>query len=195
MSFKKAKLEFRKITEYKCQVCNLSEWNNKPLTLEVDHTDGNNQNHELSNLRYLCPNCHSQTETWRGRNIKKSKFVSDNELLHAINTTPNIRQALIKVGMVPKGANYKRVSRLINNKPIDISNSQYNTIWINNGQQNKKIHKKLLDDYLSQKWKKGRIINIQPPSQKGKIWVNNGIVNKMVNPTQIPEGFWEGRFQ
>lgn len=52
-----------------CEVCNVSEWLGKPLSLEVDHIDGDRYNHRLNNLRIVCPNCHSQTETYRGRNI------------------------------------------------------------------------------------------------------------------------------
>ncbi|MFA6159158.1 MAG: HNH endonuclease signature motif containing protein [Candidatus Paceibacterota bacterium] len=39
-----------------------------PLTLEIDHIDGNPENNEKENLRLLCPNCHSQTSTYRGKN-------------------------------------------------------------------------------------------------------------------------------
>jgi Homeodomain-like domain-containing protein/HNH endonuclease len=47
-----------------CESCELDpEWNGKPLTLELDHIDGDRLNNELSNLRLLCPNCHAQTET------------------------------------------------------------------------------------------------------------------------------------
>jgi transposase len=47
-----------------CTTCGLGpEWNGKPLTLELDHIDGDRLNNELSNLRLLCPNCHAQTET------------------------------------------------------------------------------------------------------------------------------------
>jgi predicted RNA-binding Zn-ribbon protein involved in translation (DUF1610 family) len=54
--------------EYKCSKCNISEWNNKHLVLHLDHIDGDSSNHIKSNLRFLCPNCHSQTDTWCGRN-------------------------------------------------------------------------------------------------------------------------------
>lgn len=49
----------------KCQGCFLSTWLEKPLVLEVDHIDGNNKNNTIDNLRVLCPNCHSQTPTWK----------------------------------------------------------------------------------------------------------------------------------
>lgn len=54
-----------------CEHCKLSEWNGQPITLEMDHVDGNNRNSTRENLRLLCPNCHSQTPTWRGRKLKK----------------------------------------------------------------------------------------------------------------------------
>jgi 5-methylcytosine-specific restriction endonuclease McrA len=60
-------------TEYKCVICKITKWNEKAISLEVDHIDGNSSNNLLENLRLLCPNCHSQTNTWRGRNTKKAK--------------------------------------------------------------------------------------------------------------------------
>jgi 5-methylcytosine-specific restriction endonuclease McrA len=49
-----------------CEVCGIiDEYNGKPLTLEIHHIDGNKKNNVLENLQILCPNCHSQTETYR----------------------------------------------------------------------------------------------------------------------------------
>lgn len=56
------------ILEYKCLQCGISEWNNITIELHLDHIDGDCHNHMLSNLRLLCPNCHSQTETYCGKN-------------------------------------------------------------------------------------------------------------------------------
>ena len=57
---------------YKCQCCgNEGEWMGKSMTLQLDHINGVNDDNRLENLRFLCPNCHSQTETYTGRNIKK----------------------------------------------------------------------------------------------------------------------------
>ena len=56
---------------YKCQNCGCDgHWQNGMIALEIDHIDGDNTNNEMSNLRYLCPNCHALTDTYRGRNIK-----------------------------------------------------------------------------------------------------------------------------
>lgn len=63
-----------KIFDYKCQECKcLPEHNNKPLVLQLDHTDGNPKNNTKHNLRWLCPNCHSQTHSFAGRNTSGRK--------------------------------------------------------------------------------------------------------------------------
>ena len=96
-----------------CQWCKLTEWLSQPIKLELDHIDGDNTNNEIDNLRMLCPNCHSMTPTWRGLNINTGfQKVSDDDLIDALNTCPNIRQALLKVGLTPKGANYARAKKL-----------------------------------------------------------------------------------
>jgi len=54
--------------EYKCKTCgNLGEWMGKPLSLQLDHINGVNNDNRLENLRFLCANCHSQTETYCGK--------------------------------------------------------------------------------------------------------------------------------
>lgn len=53
---------------YSCEVCGISEWNGKKLSLEVDHIDGVHYNNIIENLRLVCPNCHSQTVTYKARN-------------------------------------------------------------------------------------------------------------------------------
>jgi hypothetical protein len=59
--------------DFKCIECGIgSEWNGKLLTLQLDHIDGDGKNHSLNNLRIICPNCHSQTETFSGRNVKRA---------------------------------------------------------------------------------------------------------------------------
>jgi hypothetical protein len=63
------------LIENKCAICSLDTWNNRKINLELDHIDGNRTNHERNNLRLLCPNCHSQTDTYRSKNthIKTKK--------------------------------------------------------------------------------------------------------------------------
>lgn len=63
----------------KCVECGIGDiWNSKPLTLHVDHIDGCSDNNRVSNLRLLCPNCHTQTDTYCGRNTKDNKQTKRN---------------------------------------------------------------------------------------------------------------------
>lgn len=58
--------------EQKCFVCGLgTEWNKKPLRLQVDHKDGDVHNNERENFRMICPNCHTQTDNWGVRNASE----------------------------------------------------------------------------------------------------------------------------
>jgi 5-methylcytosine-specific restriction endonuclease McrA len=67
-------IERHNILEYKCQTCGCDgNWQNGIIALEVDHINGDNTDNRIENLRYLCPNCHALTETYRGRN-KALKF-------------------------------------------------------------------------------------------------------------------------
>jgi Zn finger protein HypA/HybF involved in hydrogenase expression len=60
----KRRLLSEKIFEYRCSCCHLTEWLSKPISLHLDHINGVNTDCRLENLRLLCPNCHSQTETY-----------------------------------------------------------------------------------------------------------------------------------
>lgn len=68
------KEHFIKIVSYNCVLCGMGAWyNDKNLVLHLDHIDGNNLNNSKENLRLLCPNCHSQTETYCAKNKAPQK--------------------------------------------------------------------------------------------------------------------------
>lgn len=113
---------------YKCECCGLSEWMGKEITLEVHHEDGDSLNNELDNLQLLCPNCHSMTDNWRGKGIKKKNVepIDDETLKNALLASKNIRQALIALNLSPKGGNYNRAKEIIKKYDISFPQNQSN---------------------------------------------------------------------
>lgn len=68
------KLRLRLLSEgvfkHQCNRCGNTHWMGQNISLELEHKDGNHRNNSLDNLELLCPNCHAQTSTYRGRNKK-----------------------------------------------------------------------------------------------------------------------------
>ena len=109
----KNRIILNQLLDYRCSCCGIDEWQGRTIVLDLDHVNGNNRDNRLENLRFLCPNCHSQTDTYKGRNKNTGKVkVTDQELLTALQESSSIRQALQKVGLAAKGANYERAKRL-----------------------------------------------------------------------------------
>lgn len=67
----KKKLLKHNLINYECQICGIKEWNGIDLVLQLDHINGKSNDNRLENLRLLCPNCHSQTETYAGEKKKQ----------------------------------------------------------------------------------------------------------------------------
>lgn len=86
-----------------CQECRLTEWRGKPIPLEVHHVEGDGDD---TNVQLLCPNCHALTPNYRGKAIKGVNKVADDVFIAAAQEATNISDLLVKIGLVPKGANY-----------------------------------------------------------------------------------------
>jgi hypothetical protein len=67
----KKRLYKESLKEPKCELCNITEWNGFELSFHLDHINGQPWDNRLENLRIVCPNCHSQTETYGGKNKER----------------------------------------------------------------------------------------------------------------------------
>lgn len=117
----KQKLLSKNILENKCYSCNnKGEWCGKKLSLQLDHINGINNDNRLENLRLLCPNCHSQTETFSGKRHKVNNLCEDcGEKIHKRS------KKCFKCSSISKGINQrkfqiskKELENLINNYPM-----------------------------------------------------------------------------
>jgi len=98
----------------KCSKCGLDQWLEQYLCLEIDHINGNNTDNRRENMEALCPNCHSITPTWRGKNrAKKNGNLSGIEIYKLYLKCGNIHKTLLEMGMAAKGANYNRIKKVI----------------------------------------------------------------------------------
>ena len=61
------------VIQNRCDRCGIRDWLGMPISIHIDHINGIRNDHRLENLRMLCPNCHSQTSTYGGRNVKRKK--------------------------------------------------------------------------------------------------------------------------
>lgn len=67
----KIRLIREKYLDNKCAICGIDTWLGQPISLHLHHKDGRHNNHSIDNLELLCPNCHSQTDTYAGKNIRE----------------------------------------------------------------------------------------------------------------------------
>lgn len=70
----KARLYREGLKTEKCEECGIKDWNGKKISFHLDHINGHGKDHRFENLKILCPNCHSQTPTFAGRNIRLKRL-------------------------------------------------------------------------------------------------------------------------
>lgn len=111
---------------YKCAICGISKWNNKTLSLELDHINGMNNDNRLENLRFLCPNCHSQTTTYGSRNQQRNESMYEitDELRELVSNTYDKVNSIKRVSSI-LGIRRKVVTAIVNETGQKHSNQKY----------------------------------------------------------------------
>ena len=111
---------------YRCAICGCVEWQGKTLSLEIDHINGINNDNRLENLRFLCPNCHSQTSTYGCRNqqLNSSEYEISNELRKLVEGKYNEVKSIKQVSSI-LGIRRCVVTKIITESGQKHSNQKY----------------------------------------------------------------------
>lgn len=111
---------------YKCAICGCTKWQGKTLSLELDHINGINNDNRLENLRFLCPNCHSQTSTYGSRNqqLNSSKYDISDDLRKKVEEKYDEVKSVKKVSSI-LGVRRCVVTKIVNESGQKHSNQKY----------------------------------------------------------------------
>lgn len=111
---------------YKCAICGAIEWCGKTLSLELDHINGINNDNRLENLRFLCPNCHSQTTTYGSRNqqLNESKYEITEDLRKLVEESYEKHKS-VKRTSAALGIRRCVVTKIVNESGQKHSNQKY----------------------------------------------------------------------
>lgn len=111
---------------YRCAICGCVEWQGRTLSLELDHINGINNDNRIENLRFLCPNCHSQTTTYGSRNQQRndSEYEITDDLRDLIETEYRKRNNIKQVSAA-LGIRRRVVNKVISESGLKKSNQKY----------------------------------------------------------------------
>lgn len=111
---------------YRCAICGCVEWQGRTLSLELDHINGINNDNRIENLRFLCPNCHSQTTTYGSRNQQRndSEYEISDDLRDLIETEYRKRNNIKQVSAA-LGIRRRVVNKAVSESGLKKSNQKY----------------------------------------------------------------------
>lgn len=111
---------------YRCAICGCVEWQGRTLSLELDHINGINNDNRIENLRFLCPNCHSQTTTYGSRNQQRndSDYEITDDLRNLVETEYRKRNNIKQVSAA-LGIRRRVVNKVVSESGLKKSNQKY----------------------------------------------------------------------
>lgn len=111
---------------YRCAICGCVEWQGRTLSLELDHINGIDNDNRIENLRFLCPNCHSQTTTYGSRNQQRndSEYEITDDLRNLVEAEYQKRRNIKQVSSA-LGVRRHVVNRIVSESGLKKSNQKY----------------------------------------------------------------------
>lgn len=111
---------------YRCAICGCVEWQGRTLSLELDHINGINNDNRIENLRFLCPNCHSQTTTYGSRNQQRndSEYEITDDLRNLVEAEYRKRNNIKQVSAA-LGIRRRVVNKVVSESGLKKSNQKY----------------------------------------------------------------------
>ena len=110
------------LIEYKCKECGIENtWNGKILSLHLDHINGVRNDNRLENLRFLCPNCHSQTETYCIKNKNGGNTIgsfSKEIIIDCISNSKTITDVINKLGLKDTKSNRTSIKSILQGEKL-----------------------------------------------------------------------------
>lgn len=178
-SFKfKNKLFKFKFKEKKCENCKLDTWLDSTIPLELHHIDGNHINNNLENIQILCPNCHSLTHNYRGKN-KKPSLESIQQIKEAISESETIGQVINKLGYSSNASSYHKIRSII--REYDLKLKEKVVV-----EKNEDKPKGWISDVRKDAWIKSRKVN-RPSKEELLNMVWNKSISNIANELGITD--------
>lgn len=108
------------LLSYECSECKIKNiWNNKIISLHLDHINGIRNDNRIENLRFLCPNCHSQTETYcsKSKSLTINSF-SKSVIIKIITESPSVTSVINTLGLKDTKSNRTIIKKMVKDEDI-----------------------------------------------------------------------------
>jgi hypothetical protein len=183
------RLILEKIFEHKCYTCNNVTWQNAPIPLELEHINGIRDDNRIENLTLLCPNCHAQTNTYCGKNIKttKHKKISDETLINIIPKCKNITEVFKTTKISKAMENYNRIRSIMKIHNLEFIKYDFSDKEIENFLSRRKVNRPTKEELTKLVW--------ELPSSKlsDRFGVSDKSISKwceFYGISKPPRGYW-----
>lgn len=100
----------KKLLPHKCNKCQLENWNELPIPLELNHINGEGHENRRTNIELICPNCHAQTDTYRGKNLIK-KYGKKEQIYNPIKAKAYREKTKSNVKPINKWHTFKKTKK------------------------------------------------------------------------------------